>query len=297
MKISNNYEPSQRLNPLNDYLFFKVMGERGDEPQLLGFLNAVLGRSGKEPIESVEIKENKTFIKNVLSGKSCILDILAVLQDGTKVNIEVQLRNEHNMDQRSLFYWSKLYSESLDEGEDYRELPNVVAINIVDFDFPPGGKTHTCFHIREDTDPSLILSLALEIHVVNMVKWRKQREKGLDDPLHRWLAWFDEKSPPELVAEVANMDSAIQAANERQYFVIQDEEARRAYWSIRGAEHDRISGLNGARREGEQIGREEKAVEIARNALTEGATPEFVRKITGLDMDTIKELNADTPSV
>jgi len=166
-------------------------GEKGDEPQLLGFLNAVLGRSGKEPIESIEIKENTSFVKNVLSGKSCILDVLAVLQDGTKVNIEVQLRNEHNMDQRSLFYWSKLYSESLDEGEDYQELPNVVAINIVDFDFPAEGNTHTCFHIWEDTDPSLILSPALEIHFVNMVKWRKQREKGLDDPLHRWLAWFD----------------------------------------------------------------------------------------------------------
>jgi len=123
------------------------------------------------------------------------------------------------------------------------------------------------------------------------------------NPLNDYLFFkvsADEKSPPELVAEVANMDSAIQAANERQYFVIQDEEARRAYWSIRGAEHDRISGLNGARREGEEIGRqigqEEKALEIARNALTKGSTPEFVHDITGLDMETIKGLSAATPS-
>ena len=95
------------------------------------------------------------------------------------------------------------------------------------------------------------------------------------------------------------MDSAIMAANERQDFVIQDEAAFRTYWSRRGAEHDRISNLDGARREGEEIGRQEgqqigeekKAVEIARNALTEGATPEFVRKITGLDMETIQGLS------
>jgi len=288
MKTLYEHEPSQRFNPLNDYLFFKVMGEKGDKPQLLGFLNAVLGRSGKKPIESVEIKENTSFVKNVLSGKSCILDVLAVLWDGTKVNIEVQLRNEHNMDQRSLFYWSKLYSESLDEGQDYQELPNVVAINIVDFDFPAEGNTHTCFHIREDTDPSLILSLALEIHFVNMVKWRKQREKDLEhDPLHRWLIWFDEKSPPELVAEVASMDSAIMAANERQYFVIQDEEARRAYWSIRKAEHDRISNLNGERREGQK----EKAIEIARKLKDKGLPLAEVVDVTGLDMETIQGLN------
>jgi predicted transposase YdaD len=87
------------------------------------------------------------------------------------------------------------------------------------------------------------------------------------------------------------MDSAIMAANERQYFVIQDEEARRAYWSIRGAEHDRISGLNGARMEGEQIGQEKKAIEIARNALAKGSSIEFVHDITGLDMETIASLN------
>ena len=185
METINNYEPSQRFNPLNDYLFFKVMGERGDEKQLLGFLNAVLGRSGKNLIESVEIIENKTFVKNVLSGKSCILDVLAILRDGTKVNIEVQLRNEHNMDQRSLFYWSKLYSESLNEGQNYRELPNVIAVNIVDFDFPPDGNFHTCFHLREDTDPSLILSLALEIHFVNMVKYAQADAR---EPVSGWMS-------------------------------------------------------------------------------------------------------------
>jgi hypothetical protein len=31
-------------------------------------------------------------------------------------------------------------------------------------------------------------------------------------------------------------------------------------------------------------------VSIARNALAKGATPEFVRDITGLDLETIKQL-------
>jgi hypothetical protein len=37
------------------------MGEKGDEEQLLGFLNAVLRRTGKDRLVSVEILENKTF--------------------------------------------------------------------------------------------------------------------------------------------------------------------------------------------------------------------------------------------
>jgi predicted transposase YdaD len=91
------------------------------------------------------------------------------------------------------------------------------------------------------------------------------------------------------------MDSAIMAASERQHFIIMDEDEYDEYWMQRKVEHDRISGLNGAREEGEEIGRqigeEKKAIEIARNALTEGATPEFVRKITGLDMETIQGLS------
>ena len=39
-------------------------------------------------------------------------------------------------------------------------------------------------------------------------------------------------------------------------------------------------------------GREEANLTIARNALAKGSTPEFVHEITGLDLDTIKEIKA-----
>jgi len=299
MENSISYEPSFRFNPLNDFLFLKVMGEKGDEKQLLGFLNAVLGRTGKKLVKTVDILENKTFAADIKSGKSCVLDVKAVLEDSTKVNIEVQLRNEHNLDRRSLFYWSQIYSESIKSGQDYTELPDVIAINIVDFDYPPDGDVHTCFRLREDANRSMILSAALEIHFINMVRWRKLESKDIaDDPLHRWLAWFDEKSPPELIEEVLNMDSAIMAANERQDFVTQDEEERSLYWRRQMAIMDYNSGMNGARREGLMEGLvegraegEEKAkLQIARNLLAKGSTPDFVHDITGLSIDEIEKL-------
>ncbi|MDR2069380.1 MAG: hypothetical protein LBP71_05875 [Spirochaetaceae bacterium] len=40
--LQNSEKLPERLNLLNDYLFVKVMGKKGDEEQLLGFLNAVL---------------------------------------------------------------------------------------------------------------------------------------------------------------------------------------------------------------------------------------------------------------
>jgi len=297
MKAKNESTYFERFNPLNDFLFFKVMGEKGNEVQLLGFLNAVLQHSGKKTIETIEILENQSYTKDIANGKSCVLDVLAILTDGTKVNIEIQLSNQGNMERRSLYYWSKIYSESLNEGHDYRELPNVIAINIIDYPFLPGESVHTFFNLREAVTPSLILSPALEIHFLNMVKWRNLSEKDIvNNSLHRWLAWFDEGSPPELVEEVVNMDNTIKAANERQTHVTQNEEARRAYWSRRKAEHDLISGLNYARDEGMEKGLkegQEKGLEIAKkniakNALAKGLPIEMIHDITGLDLETIK---------
>ena len=292
---TNNFEPSTRLNPLDNFLFYKIFGEKGSsEVQLIGLLNAVLGNagtlSGKEPIKSVDIQENKSFLKDFENGKSCILDVLAVLEDGTKVNIEVQIRDEHNIDRRSLFYWSKVYSVSLNEGWDYKGLPNVIAINIVDFNFPPKGSFHTCFHLREDADPSIILTDALEIHFINMVKWRKIKDKDIrGDSLHRWLTWLNDSSPPELVEEVLNMDMTILTANERQALLtatdweIQDYIRRREMF-----EFDQISRYNNAIQKGER----KNALKVARKLLVEGSTLEFVQKITGLDIETIEGLRA-----
>ncbi|MCL2599858.1 MAG: Rpn family recombination-promoting nuclease/putative transposase [Treponema sp.] len=267
-------EPLQRFNPLNDFLFYKVMGEKGDEPQLTGFLNAVLGPSGRKPITSLKILENRTFVRDMLGDKSCALDVRAVLADKTQVNIEVQLINKQNMDRRSLFYWGKMYTKALKKGRDYLKLPDVIAVNIVDFDFPPGGNVRTCFRLREDSDPSLVLTTALEIHFVNMVRWRKQGEKDVvRNPLHRWLAWFDTESPPELVEEVKGMDAAIAEADEKQEFVMQDEDARDYYERRQKAERDRISDLNGARLEGElKLSRELLAL------LDKGYTAEDIRR-------------------
>jgi hypothetical protein len=44
------------------------------------------------------------------------------------------------------------------------------------------------------------------------------------------------------------------------------------------------------REEGREEGREERDIEIAKNALAEGASWEFIQKITGLDLETIKSI-------
>jgi len=283
-------EPQRRYNPLNDFLFHKVMGEKGSEPQLTSFLNAVLGASGRKPIESIEIVENRTFVKNIMAGKSCSLDVIAVLDDGTIVNVEVQLLNERNMNRRTLFYWSKLYTKSLKKGQDYRDIPDVVTVNIVGFDYPPNERVHSVFHLREDSDLAAVLTPVMEIHFVNVLRWRQGKKDIANDPLHRWLAWLDPESPPELVEEAKIMDGAIMAADRRHKFVMQGDDARSIYEMQQKVEWDRISQLSTARDEGWQAGRQEESERTVRNALAKGYTIGQIHDLTGLDMETIAGL-------
>ena len=121
----------ERFNPLNDYLFLKLMGEEGDEEQCLAFLNAVLSSKSKQPIKLIKILENKTFVAEVIGEKTSILDVRVETDNGEKVNIEVQLRDLYNMEKRTLMHWGREFTTGISSGGDYKDLPKVITINIV----------------------------------------------------------------------------------------------------------------------------------------------------------------------
>jgi predicted transposase/invertase (TIGR01784 family) len=267
------------------------MGEKGDEEQLLGFLNAVLKRTGKNRLVSVEILENKTLAAETAGDKTSVLDVRAVLEDSTKVNIEVQLQNERNMDRRSLFYWSREYASSLEEGQDYLELPRVIAINIVNFSLFSAGDYHTTFHLWEDREKELMMTDVLEIHFIDMVKFRKLREKDVKhDPLQRWLTWLNQDSPPELVEEVVKMDKAINKAERLIARVLRDKEAVRAYQMKMMALSDWNSSINNARREGIEEGEYANSLEIAQKMKAAGMPVVQIAQFTGLTEADIQDL-------
>jgi predicted transposase/invertase (TIGR01784 family) len=287
-----------RLNILNDFAFQKVLGEKGDEPQLLAFLNAVLERTGKGSLESVEILESKDLPAEITGGKAAKLDVLARLSDGSRVNIEVQIKNQYNIEKRSLYYWSRNYAWNFRSGSDYTDLLPVIAINIVDFGLFPIEDFHTSYHLWEDRHKEFKLTDACEIQFLDMVKFRKVKGYNFEDPLHRWLVYFDRHSPGELVEEVIKMDRAIQMAQDKVEMIARDPELLRAYEQYEKAASDWTSGMNGARREGRQEGlrkglrkgRQEREKEIARNLKEMGVPVEQIALGTGLSIEEIAEL-------
>jgi predicted transposase/invertase (TIGR01784 family) len=139
-----------------------------------------------------------------------------------------------------------------------------------------------------------------------MVQYRKQWKGKLDDPLSRWLAWFDMGNGKELAEEAVKMDPAILAANERMVYVTGDKEAIRAYEMRQMALSDYTSQMNyirdvgmerGLRRgmkkgikEGIKEGRAEEKIEIARKMKEMGDSIEKIQTITGLTIEAIEKL-------
>ena len=95
-------------------------------------------------------------------------------QKNIKVEIEVQLKDLHNMTEWTLYYWAREYVAGIKEGEDYGDLPRVIAINIVNFDHIKLEQFHTVFRLREDVHREYVLTDVMEIHFLNMVKFRKK---------------------------------------------------------------------------------------------------------------------------
>jgi predicted transposase/invertase (TIGR01784 family) len=277
----------ERLNPLNDYLFLKFMGEEGDEEQCLAFLNAVLGSKGKKPVKLIKILENKTFIADVIGEKTSILDVRAETDIGEKINIEVQLKDLHNMEKRTLQHWGREFTKGISAGDDYKDLPKVITINIVNFDNIKLDDFHTCFHLWEDDHHDYLLTDVLEIHFINMVKFRKLKNRDIsNNPLERWLTFLDITTPEKTLQEVIQMDGAINKAYDRLNFVSQDKEVLRAYEMREMAMSDWTTGLNTA----EEKGHMRAQLEIAKNLKKIGLSVAQIAEGTGLDIETIQSL-------
>jgi predicted transposase/invertase (TIGR01784 family) len=75
--------------------------------------------------------------------------------------------------------------------------------------------------------------------------------------------------------------------------ISRDEEERAWLRSREKYVLDTQSKLTYARREGMLKGEQNGKANVARNALAEGASVEFVQKITGLDIETIKQMKSE----
>lgn len=272
----------ERLNPINDYVFKKLFGEKGKEKNLKPFLQAILDSKSSKELDSIEILEEKELSRDFINDKASILDVLAKLKDGSQINIEIQIADQNNMDKRTLFYWSRLYQKGISKGKNYKELKKVITINILDFEFLPLDKYHTSYHLWEDEIRDYMFSDLMEIHFIELPKFRKLKNKDYENnQLHRWLKFLEKQSKNDIEA-ITKLDSNILETEKDLEYLSLDEKTLALYT----AREDALMEERNIYYSGHDKGKIKGQFEMARNLIKMGIPDKKI-------LEAAKELSID----
>ena len=276
---------------LNDVAFHFVFGRASRKYNLLNLLNAILTKTGQEPIQDLELQET-TLDAEIVGLKSCRLDIRAITSESHHINVEVQLMNRRDMEKRSLYYSSRLYTTQLNRGENYRELNKTIAINILDFARPTGTKFHSIYKLLE-IETGEQLTDALEIHFLELPRL-KENPMNFDCPLTRWMMVLSDDTDHKDREAILMQDEDIRRAYEDLGRLSADKDTQRLYEIREDAARDYRSGMDDARQEGLEQGLEKGLEQGLEKGRQEGSFQEKLRMVKrmlaeGLDEELIKK--------
>ena len=272
-----------KLPITNDYIFKRIFAKKGNESILKDFLIAVL----EIPIEKVEVQAEVTLEKQLEQNKLGRLDILAILNDNTIVNIEIQVLNPCDFIERSLYYWSGNYYNDLKAGRDYTEVKKTIAINILDYEQFEEGPFHEIARLRRDYK-NRILTDKLEIHFIQIPKFKKE-EKEIETKLQQWMQFMSQANPKGVELAMKENKEIRKANEEYEYLTGEEAERRIAFLrdkAIRDENNVRKRAIEKGREEGER----KKQIEIARELLKLGLKIEDIEKATKLTKEEIEKL-------
>jgi len=175
----------------NDMLFKTLFVKRQD---LLKRLVAELLKISFESIGQFDIT-NPEIQPNLVGEKFCRLDI-SMKVNGERVDLEIQVANEGDYPERSLYYWAREYSSALGEGGDYKDLPRTVVISIVAFKLFDCTDFHSEFQPLEVTRHTPLTN-RMSLHYFELPKL-PEAVSAADDGAKLWLALFRAKTEEDL---------------------------------------------------------------------------------------------------
>ena len=218
--------------------------------------------------------------------------------DDKIVNVEMQVRGEKSFRDRSLFYWSRIFTRDLKTGEVYKQLKQTICVNILDFDLfdDEDEDYHTTVRVTYGKRRRLFTK-KFAIHVFELKKLNRFI-KGR--PMEDWLRLINVGSKEELMAII---DSATIPEVRDAGIVLNDfqadERMRQEAWYREKQMHDEASQIDDAIEEGIAIGiekgitkgREEERRELLTSFVRDGViTVEEAAKRAGLSVAEFQKL-------
>jgi predicted transposase/invertase (TIGR01784 family) len=259
-------------------------------PDLLKKLVAELLAIDVNSIGELLIK-NPEIPPEILGGKFCRLDILMDV-GGRQVDLEIQVDDEGDYPDRSLYYWAREFSSSLGKGRSYSELPQTIIISILGFSlFKDSDDFHSEFRVLE-VKRHTQLTDKMRLHYFELKKLPEVAND--EDKLKLWLALFKANTEEEM-EKLVSIGGEVMAQAVKAYRSISATEEFRMIERMRqDMRNNETAALNRARYEGEQQGMrqgmQQGKIEIARNMLARNIDAATIAEYTGLYIDDILRL-------
>ena len=260
-----------------DIIFKRIFGDANNTDIIAAFVSDLL-EIPRSSIKEIYIN-NVELAPEYIDQKFSRLDLKLNI-DGRIVNIEMQVNKEVDFNERTLYYWSKLYSDELKAGEEYGELKQTICINIINFNLFDCEDYHSHFKVMEK-DRHEVLSDKFAIHFFELRKIKNAaKHKRMED----WLNLINAETEGDLM-EIQSKTTIpeVQKTIVKLRELSADERIRQEAYYREKRLHDEATALNGARREGiaigKDLGRAEFADEMVVRMRNMGMSEEEIRRI------------------
>lgn len=288
-----NYERI-KYEPLADSVFNYLFSERDTIPSMQEIINNVLVKAGDMPIKEISRMDSQyPLLGETVEGRGGRLDIRAVAEDDTLFDIEVQLRRQDFMNDRSWFYGGRMLSEVFAEGDKFQDMPRVRVINLLDFvlrDSHPDYLQPIGILYRKP--PMETATDTFRIYNIELPKFRNEyptMESVMDDPLARWLYLLDRGYKDDREMEVlTDMTEGMRAFAQKYNRSLTDPKLRALYELELSAQRDQAS-----RDYSVEMQTYEKVV---RSALNKGFPHEVIYALVELPQHAVDALIAKVQS-
>ena len=239
----------KKYNLKNDVIFQTFFSRKGNEEFLIDFLNALLNKD----IKSIEVREEVNLERLSKEEKGGRLDLQAKLEDGTIISIEMQLRNEYNIEEKTTLYSGKVISRETERGTDYEDINQVIMINILGYNFlnVEDYISETAIVLEKHRDYEVLTGL--KWYFIELPKFRKQNP-DMNEKINQWLAFIDDYNK-EMIKVAEEKNDKLKKARIEMNYLTGDAEVRRLAELREKWEMDRISAINHATRKGKEIRR------------------------------------------
>jgi len=279
------------LNPRVDFAFKKLFGTEENKEILISFINAVVSEADRV---SDVILLNPYNHKEHSTDKLSILDIKATDKHGRQYNIEMQITDQVFYNQRSLYYWSKLYASQLKEGDPFDLLKKTISINVLNFNyFDAEPNYHNVFKLLHVESHKRYFE-EMELHFIELEKFDADI-KHLKTALDRWASFLKKahKYDKGTLPKELSKDTAIEKAFMSLTTLSLDKDEREVYEARLKWLRDEDAALKKAHEVGQLEGMEKAMQKVALNMLMKNMSVDTIIELTGLTDKEIEQLKLE----